>query len=443
MQHDVGFNQTEAHMNDPAAHNTEVRPDLWRDPNEEPDEAAATAQQPASTQMSDAPLDHVTPYSTGADIEAPLEPSINGIPDAQAHAEQNTDNMQTSTTDLAASADPSPTEDAPIQLSTISAEPIHDQSNGGAGAFITSTSATEPSSDPSVPAADPASIAAGTLDSSIPGHDQALSSAITAPAFNPNAVDVQALLETLKPTPSATAHISPQADGLTVATTDSTLLQSPSAQPETSSLLSPTAASGLGATGTALPPRPPPQEQPIIHPNYVHSQHIRDYHPHATNPAFQPHGRTGSQGNIADANTRNFVPPVPSPGSANAAGPTPQTQSTATPTYGNGHSAQTLYSATAPFAASPTSSLPPTYGQYPGALGYPTTTNQTGGDVRSGEQRRPEDRQWDAEVQRKYDRFIEEERKYVSEGRWEQFPNGARLFVGKLSFLYFCICIAL
>jgi nuclear polyadenylated RNA-binding protein 3 len=206
-------------------------------------------------------------------------------------------------------------------------------------------------------------------------------------------------------------------------------------------LLSPTAASGLGAAGTALPPRPPPQEQPIIHPNYVHSQHIRDYHPHATNPAFQPHGRTGSQGNIADANTRNFVPPVPSPGSANAAGPTPQTQSTATPTYGNGHSAQTLYSATAPFAASPTSSLPPTYGQYPGAPGNPTITNQTGGDVRSGEQRRPEDRQWDAEVQRKYDRFIEEERKYVSEGRWEQFPNGARLFVGKLSFLYFCIAL--
>ena len=31
---DVGFNQTEAHMNDPAMHNTEVRPDFWRDPNE-------------------------------------------------------------------------------------------------------------------------------------------------------------------------------------------------------------------------------------------------------------------------------------------------------------------------------------------------------------------------------------------------------------------------
>lgn len=47
------------------------------------------------------------------------------------------------------------------------------------------------------------------------------------------------------------------------------------------------------------------------------------------------------------------------------------------------------------------------------------------------EQARNEDRPWDAGVQRKYDNFIEEERKYVSEGRWEQFPNGARLFVGK------------
>lgn len=35
MQMDVGFNQTEAHMNDPAMRNTEVRPNLWRDPNED------------------------------------------------------------------------------------------------------------------------------------------------------------------------------------------------------------------------------------------------------------------------------------------------------------------------------------------------------------------------------------------------------------------------
>ena len=35
MQTDVDFNQTEAHMSDPAMRNTEVRPDIWRDPNEQ------------------------------------------------------------------------------------------------------------------------------------------------------------------------------------------------------------------------------------------------------------------------------------------------------------------------------------------------------------------------------------------------------------------------
>ena len=39
MQTDVGFNQTEAHMNDPAMHDTEVRPNAWRDPNGQQTEA--------------------------------------------------------------------------------------------------------------------------------------------------------------------------------------------------------------------------------------------------------------------------------------------------------------------------------------------------------------------------------------------------------------------
>ena len=48
----------------------------------------------------------------------------------------------------------------------------------------------------------------------------------------------------------------------------------------------------------------------------------------------------------------------------------------------------------------------------------------------AGETPTAEDRPWDAAVQRKYDGFIEAERGYVSEGRWEQFPQGSRLFVG-------------
>ncbi|KAF2857816.1 hypothetical protein K470DRAFT_266564 [Piedraia hortae CBS 480.64] len=44
-----------------------------------------------------------------------------------------------------------------------------------------------------------------------------------------------------------------------------------------------------------------------------------------------------------------------------------------------------------------------------------------------------DDRPWDATIQAKYDRFIEVERGYVNEGRWDQFPHGSRLFVGNLS----------
>ena len=49
MQMDVGFNQTEAHMSDPATHNTESLADFWRDPNE---------------QVLD-PQDVASPFSTG------------------------------------------------------------------------------------------------------------------------------------------------------------------------------------------------------------------------------------------------------------------------------------------------------------------------------------------------------------------------------------------
>ena len=42
MQMDLDFNQMEPHMSDPAMHNTDVRPDFWRDPNEPPEEHQQT-----------------------------------------------------------------------------------------------------------------------------------------------------------------------------------------------------------------------------------------------------------------------------------------------------------------------------------------------------------------------------------------------------------------
>lgn len=41
------------------------------------------------------------------------------------------------------------------------------------------------------------------------------------------------------------------------------------------------------------------------------------------------------------------------------------------------------------------------------------------------------DIRWGPDVQQKYDTFLSEERNYVTEGQWDRFPNGSRLFIGK------------
>ncbi|KAJ5792639.1 uncharacterized protein N7503_008617 [Penicillium pulvis] len=43
-----------------------------------------------------------------------------------------------------------------------------------------------------------------------------------------------------------------------------------------------------------------------------------------------------------------------------------------------------------------------------------------------------DDAPWGPEVQKKYDEFLHDERVYVTEGLWDRFPMGSRLFVGNL-----------
>ncbi|RKF64360.1 putative RNA-binding protein C3H8.09c [Erysiphe neolycopersici] len=42
------------------------------------------------------------------------------------------------------------------------------------------------------------------------------------------------------------------------------------------------------------------------------------------------------------------------------------------------------------------------------------------------------DTKWAPEVQKMYDEFLEDERRYVTEGLWDRFPMGSRLFIGNL-----------
>ena len=63
-----------------------------------------------------------------------------------------------------------------------------------------------------------------------------------------------------------------------------------------------------------------------------------------------------------------------------------------------------------------------------------STSNKSGQDhmsIGSSGEADDLDKRWGPEIQRKYDAFLEDERKNVLEGAWDKFPYGSRLFVGK------------
>ena len=82
--------------------------------------------------------------------------------------------------------------------------------------------------------------------------------------------------------------------------------------------------------------------------------------------------------------------------------------------------------------------VPNYLGQAPGlnlAQASPTISNTGSGSFRPPEPVRPTDlieRKMSPETQAKYDQFLEDERRYVTEGIWDKFPLGSRLFVGNL-----------
>ncbi|KAJ5095573.1 hypothetical protein NUU61_004929 [Penicillium alfredii] len=130
------------------------------------------------------------------------------------------------------------------------------------------------------------------------------------------------------------------------------------------------------------------------------------------------------------------LPPAPD----SSAAPIP---STYTPTPSNHQSFAPSLPSAAPGTATGASSLPP-----PPVASFQHTAesqsssqeppNQTASNKgRVEKQARPvkgtdDDSPWAPEVQRKYDEFLHNERIYVTEGLWDRFPMGSRLFVGNL-----------
>lgn len=351
---DVGFNQTEAHMADPAMHNTELRPGAWQDPK---DGQAQASTGEAGANAASASAGPPTSEGAHAPSQAGARDADQALPASQTASPQGV--SDDSVAQPRASFAPTPTDSA----SHYADPPYHS----------TQASAGQPNATP------------------LNGE-----------------VDVQALLQTLHTSTSAQPNPLPAGESSNVATALSPTQTHQHRAPGVDS--SPVS---LGAPPSGLPPRPPPQEQPLINANYSHSQHIRDYHPHAANPAYQSNNTRGSVSTTgAEPASQTFVPPVHV--STEAASGTAPTFDESTPSI--------------------TQEQQAIYGESVNRMqGTTPLESRREYKIAAGLNLSEDDQPWTADTQRKYDKFIEDERKYVSEGRWEQFPMGSRLFVGNLS----------
>ena len=241
---------------------------------------------------------------------------------------------------------------------------------------------------------------------SLEGGNQSQSSASYAPDVSSGGVNYQTLLDNLSPS-TATA---PTSDGITVATT-----APPSANsniPRPSSAKSPIAGLPIPA---GLPPRPPPQEKPAIHPNYTPGDDIRSYHQiHTQAPAVPP--TFASPASNPYRPSHGFPPPViaGAPGTASASNGLPPPP------------LATFQQPPPPGVSQPQQS--PSAQNLRNRESNGRTVSRSAASVDGDEDQEP----WGPEIQKKYDKFLSDERVYVTEGLWDRFPPGSRLFIGNV-----------
>lgn len=244
-------------------------------------------------------------------------------------------------------------------------------------------------------------------------HLALLPSAVPSEGDGASGVNYQSLLDSL----SQSTSTAPNAEdvGMSNAASPPSTAQASALAPD--ALHSPSGSSAFAGLSAGLPPRPPPQEQPSIHPNYTHSSDIRDYHPHSHNPALLPSAPHTSPATYRpNAAPSQVYPAAPFQTAAPGANGLPP------PPVASFQQPHPLPPAPAP-TQSPMSQLR----RQREMLESAREIKQAAGEALDDE-----DAPWTAERQRKYDQFLTEERRYVTEGNWEQFPNGSRLFVGML-----------
>lgn len=239
--------------------------------------------------------------------------------------------------------------------------------------------------------------------SSLESGAQSLADAGLAVDVSNGGVNYQTLLDNLSP--SATA---PFSDDITAATT-----ASPSANsitPRSASAKSPTVGLPIPA---GLPPRPPPQEKPAIHPNYTPGDDIRSYHQLHTQTSAAPPTYASPASNSYRP-SHGYPPPVivGAPGTASAPG------GLAPPPLA------TFQQPPAPGANQPQQS--PSVQTFRNRESYGRNASRSVASADDDEDQVP----WGPDIQRKYDDFLSNERVYVTEGLWDRFPPGSRLFIG-------------
>ena len=213
-------------------------------------------------------------------------------------------------------------------------------------------------------------------------------------------VNYETLLESLSPSTS----VAPSAESIASSTTanppESSFIPRPSSSEQPLSAL---------PLPPGLPPRPPPQEKPAIHPNYNAKNDISTFH-------FPQSQNTNAQSPLNSQPSNSFVPSQGFPQSI----PTPQASVGA-----NGLPPPPLATFQQPSPQQIQTQPSPVTPQI--RQSDSKDERPPGQAVQSSDDEVP----WTPEVEKLWTEFQREEAVYVSEGLWDRFPQGSRLFVGK------------
>lgn len=233
-------------------------------------------------------------------------------------------------------------------------------------------------------------------------YDDAQNASNNDPYMEGAGIDLDALLNDL----SASSSFKPKAP----ADNDATAKPDTVGSHANVSALPSAAATPMFAGVANLPPRPPPQENTST---YLPGDGYQGYE-------HQTQNQASANQKYALPPGMSFVAPVLPPPPMSTAG--------------------------APGTSVAANGLPPpplaTFQQAP-----PSSTSQNGQNssttsAQQREERRPsidstrdgdEDEPWPAELEKHYEEFLNAERGYVSEGRWDQFPLSSRLFIGGIA----------